>query len=308
MGKKDGMYLYNDWLAPFEKLEKAEVGELVIAMMKYSISGEEPPRFQGLLAMAADFIFPQIDRSKEYARLGSRGGIASKRKADSTDNKERQDMEQTKVQVAEIADMPMSDVPFEYSSAEGETEDEIGVKIEAEYTSGVNYHPEYSADKKKDPPVSREKGGFSDADLYEKQMFENRFNKFWRNYPRKVERQRAYGVFKKLCPDDVLLDRMIKAIEEQKKTVRWKKDEGQYIPYPANWLEGRRWEDEVKVGEDDIEKLIKSKKGEEKEKRHSSFDTDDFFEAALRRSQEYMTDILDSDDLPDGKLPRQNGP
>ena len=46
MAKKDGMYFYNNWLVPLEKLEYAEVGALVIAMMKYFVHGEEQPFFQ----------------------------------------------------------------------------------------------------------------------------------------------------------------------------------------------------------------------------------------------------------------------
>lgn len=38
---------------------------------------------------------------------------------------------------------------------------------------------------------------------------------------------------------------MLKAIEVQKKSDQWQRDNGQYIPYPATWLNGRRWEDEI---------------------------------------------------------------
>ena len=36
---------------------------------------------------------------------------------------------------------------------------------------------------------------------------------------------------------------MLKAIEAQKRTPDWFKQEGQFIPYPATWLNGKRWED-----------------------------------------------------------------
>ena len=38
---------------------------------------------------------------------------------------------------------------------------------------------------------------------------------------------------------------MLAAIERQKQTAQWKENGGQYIPHPATWLNGRRWEDEV---------------------------------------------------------------
>ena len=272
MGKKDGMYLYNDWLAPFEKLEKAEVGELIIAMMKYSINGEEPPKYEGLLAMAADFIFPQIDRSKEYARLGSRGGIATSKKVYGTSKKE-EEIIQEKVQ--------KGSEPFDKN--DGENDQNIECIITEEYAGGE--------EKEAPIPEKNGNGAFTDGDLYEKQLSENRFNKFWRNYPRKVERQRAYTIFLKLRPDDALVKKMLDAIEKQKKTARWKKDSGQFIPYPANWLEGRRWEDEIEELDDELSKLISDKKSNNNEG-GSSFDTDDFFEAALKRSDDFLNNNL----------------
>ena len=40
-------------------------------------------------------------------------------------------------------------------------------------------------------------------------------------------------------------EQMGKALEVQKQSQQWRKDGGQYIPMPATWLNGRRWEDEA---------------------------------------------------------------
>ena len=40
---------------------------------------------------------------------------------------------------------------------------------------------------------------------------------------------------------------LIDAIEKQKQTPDWNKENGKYIPYPATWLNGRRWEDEIEI-------------------------------------------------------------
>jgi len=37
---------------------------------------------------------------------------------------------------------------------------------------------------------------------------------------------------------------MMTALETQKASEKWLKDNGQYIPNPATWLNQRRWEDE----------------------------------------------------------------
>lgn len=78
-----------------------------------------------------------------------------------------------------------------------------------------------------------------------KQIKENAgFDVFWKAYPRKVGKETARKAFQKL-DKDVSLDTLLRAIEAQKNTQQWRKDNGQFIPHPATWLNNRRWEDEV---------------------------------------------------------------
>ena len=73
------------------------------------------------------------------------------------------------------------------------------------------------------------------------------FEEFWKAYPKKQGKAGAEKAFIKLSPPDELLDTMLKAIASQAKSEQWLKDSGQYIPYPATWLNGKRWEDEITV-------------------------------------------------------------
>lgn len=82
-------------------------------------------------------------------------------------------------------------------------------------------------------PAARDKG------------LDERFNKFWLAYPKKTAKQQALKAFERLKPDEELLNKMLTSLERQKKSVQWTKDNGQFIPYPATWLNGRRWEDEL---------------------------------------------------------------
>ena len=45
----------------------------------------------------------------------------------------------------------------------------------------------------------------------------------------------------------VPLEVLLTAIEKQKESAQWSKDNGQFIPHPTTWLNGKRWEDEVSV-------------------------------------------------------------
>ena len=71
------------------------------------------------------------------------------------------------------------------------------------------------------------------------------FEKFWSAYPRKAgSKQKAFESFKKA---GVSLEILLAAIESQKQSAQWCKDDGQFIPHPTTWLNGKRWEDQLPV-------------------------------------------------------------
>lgn len=70
------------------------------------------------------------------------------------------------------------------------------------------------------------------------------FDKFYSVYPKKMAKKNAMKIWKKLDPNEELVNKMISALKWQKKSVQWQKDGGQFIPYPAKWLNEKRWDDE----------------------------------------------------------------
>lgn len=73
----------------------------------------------------------------------------------------------------------------------------------------------------------------------------NAFAEFWDIYPKKVAKKDARRAWAKLKPDSILLAKIFTAVVQQKKTEQWKNR--QYIPNPASWLNGERWEDTIEV-------------------------------------------------------------
>jgi len=71
-----------------------------------------------------------------------------------------------------------------------------------------------------------------------------RFEIFWKAYPKKRSKGQAEKAFTKVKPDEQLLATMLATIERAKKSEGWLKDGGQFIPYPATWLNRKCWEDE----------------------------------------------------------------
>lgn len=71
------------------------------------------------------------------------------------------------------------------------------------------------------------------------------FEGFYSAYPKHKAKPAAEKAWKKLNPSQDLFEKMIKALEWQCKQPDWLKDNGQYIPLPASWLNGQRWLDEA---------------------------------------------------------------
>ena len=88
------------------------------------------------------------------------------------------------------------------------------------------------------------------------------FQTFYKSYPKKKGKQAAERAFLKLKPDTDLFRQIMAALEAQKKSPDWQKEAGQYIPYPATWLKGRRWEDEIEVNQPSHENIIEQRDAE----------------------------------------------
>lgn len=86
-----------------------------------------------------------------------------------------------------------------------------------------------------DPPNPRKRGSVHE--------FPPGFDAFWSAYPRKTAKPEAVKAFARLKPDEKLLAVLLAAIARQRVSPQWTKDRGEFIPHPATWLNGRRWED-----------------------------------------------------------------
>lgn len=70
------------------------------------------------------------------------------------------------------------------------------------------------------------------------------FDRFWAEYPKKRAKGDARKAWHKLQPDATLVEAILTALAWQRVSADWIKDGGQFIPYPATWLNQERWDDE----------------------------------------------------------------
>lgn len=70
------------------------------------------------------------------------------------------------------------------------------------------------------------------------------FEQFWSAYPKKIAKADAERAWDKIRPD---LQSVLTSLSWQTKSDDWTKDGGKYIPYPASYLNAKRYEDEKLV-------------------------------------------------------------
>ena len=76
--------------------------------------------------------------------------------------------------------------------------------------------------------------------------YEDSFNSFWKEYPEKVGKGKAYEVWQLLTEEtkQLCITAIKKQVENKHFYKEWKKED--IPPHPTTWLNQKRWEDEVK--------------------------------------------------------------
>ena len=88
------------------------------------------------------------------------------------------------------------------------------------------------------------------------------FLSFWEIYPNRKNKGDAFKAFKKIKP--IEYQNVKTGLEHAKQSAQWIKNNGEFIPHPASWLNARGWEDEVgqiPSGEFDIDLFMKNQAG-----------------------------------------------
>ena len=96
--------------------------------------------------------------------------------------------------------------------------------------------------KAKQPKREKEREEEKEREIENECYARDAFETFWKAYPRKVGKDAARRAFAKV---KVPVETLVAAVEAQKSSTQWTKDNGQFIPNPATWLNQGRWEDEV---------------------------------------------------------------
>lgn len=222
---REKITFFRSYYNAIKRLPKEKQVEAYEAILDYALDGVESSDDPFICAML-ELMKPNIDRSNELSdSASSRGKQGGRPKANESCGK------LTKANESKKKLTKASESCEKLMKAEEEVEEEEEIEKEKEYTPHT--------------PQGAERQELAQGELSHK---EQRFLRFWAAYPKKKSKESARKAFFKLNPNDDLLCQMLRAVERQATTEQWRRQGGQFIPYPATWLNGGCWEDDDVAG------------------------------------------------------------
>lgn len=218
--RKKAFLIYCDYKQHLELLSAEECGLLFIALLDYAET-RKPPKLHGATAMAFSFIKAQMDRDEaKYEERcivnrenGAKGGRPRKSTEEKTNKSEKTERFLGKPKKPD-------------TDNDADTDNDMGIETDTDIESET-----LDADTGKNTS-----NGFQD----------HAFATFWDAYPNKKAKANAQKAWKKLRPNNALFEKIMQAVEMQRRSEDWTKDNGRFIPYPATWINGGYWDNEIK--------------------------------------------------------------
>lgn len=204
--------IFFDWLEVTQDLTAEEKGNLIDAVVAYASGQEYEHLLIGGGRIAFRFLKGQVDRNAAISDARSRAGKKEQDTA-TADNAQQAATNRNKL---------------EQTQSNENKPQQTATKF-----------PKEEENKKEKEKENKNKGNA-------RASADPAFDAFWAEYPNKKAKPDALKAWNKLKPDAGLAQAIMTGLNRQKGSVQWQEDGGRYIPYPATWLNGRRWEDEVR--------------------------------------------------------------
>lgn len=218
--ERKGFIFYKSFYEAIKSTPKESQLEAYNAIFEYAFNGTSPEPSDGTARAMFILMKPNIDSAASRYRANVENGRKGGRPKGNQNTQEQSENSQKKPKQNPI-----------------ETQNKPTPKPKQNLNKDKDRDRDKEIDKEKEyniPPLSPKGGECA-----------QRFEQFYSAYPKKKSKQQAQKAFAKLNPDVPLLNVMLTALEKQKQSDEWHRDNGQYIPYPASWINGRRWEDEA---------------------------------------------------------------
>lgn len=108
---------------------------------------------------------------------------------------------------------------------------------------GIKYSKEGYLENAKDNNIYINNINNNIKNYNKKEIALEKFEEFYKEYPKKVSKENVKKWFIKNNPSDELFKTIMSSLKKYKLSDSWK--DTKYIPYPSTWLNQKRWEDEL---------------------------------------------------------------
>jgi hypothetical protein len=200
--------------------------ELLMAIMEYGNHGREIELKSYVARAIFKTIKPNLDAEKERKVNGKKGGRPSQEKENYSSAKE-------KTTLSEPAKAIKNENKNE-NEIKNENKNEIQNENENHKTNNI------CAPESHDGIAL----AVSEQQQPKRDLQQQRFDAFWQAYPKKVGKEAARKAWRKVRPSESLCSKIMDAVTAAKASEQWCKQNGQFIPNPATWLNQGRWDDE----------------------------------------------------------------
>ena len=223
MKEKNSFIVYYEWEEMFGYMSDKQIADMLRAMFSYAKRGEMPEFSNPLLNSNFCVMKYAIDRdSEKYIDKCNK-------------NKEKAMKRWEKEKCNSIKNMPLHKNYADNDNNNDKDNDNDNDNENDNDNNNENDNDINNISTSSSPSarVCENKSAYSDD-----------FLEFWGAYPKKIGKGAAYKIYQKLKLTNNEKSAILTALNWQKKSEQWLKENGQFIPYPATYLNQRRWEDE----------------------------------------------------------------
>ncbi|MBQ7115629.1 MAG: hypothetical protein IJN94_04350 [Clostridia bacterium] len=227
MKEKNSFIVYYEWEEMFGYMSDKQTADMLRAMFGYAKRGDLPEFSNPLLNSNFCVMKYAIDRNNE------------KYKSKCDKNKENAKLRWEKEKCNGIKNMRTHKIYADNDNVNDNENDNVNENendnVNENENDNVNENEKYNISISSSPAVTDSKPSST---------YSEDFLEFWSAYPKKVGKGAAYKIFNKLKLTKKEKSAILTALDWQKKSDQWVRDNGQFIPYPSTYLNQRRWEDE----------------------------------------------------------------
>jgi uncharacterized protein YdaU (DUF1376 family) len=134
----------------------------------------------------------------------------------------------------------------QYHSKAGKARDSANARWKN--AKAMRTHSERNADEPKNDanqePITNNQDKDQKPSRQTKVLASESFDSFWKLYPKKASKKDAIKAWSKIEPDKH--PEIMQGLASHRVSQGWVRDDGQFIPNAATWLNAERWEDEVR--------------------------------------------------------------